>query len=83
MKIYCSYENVWYENVALIYFTEAPIPFLSPAESPREEAERRREERERRRQEKEKRRLEKEKRRQIKLKHATDNFIKVLASRNT
>jgi polynucleotide 5'-kinase involved in rRNA processing len=66
-----------------MYFTEAPIPFLSPAESPREEAERRREERERRRQEKEKRRLEKEKRRQIKLKHAADNFIKVLASRNT
>jgi polynucleotide 5'-kinase involved in rRNA processing len=65
-----------------VYLTEAAIPFLSPSESPREEAERRREERERRRQEKEKRRLEKEKRRQIKLKHAADNFIKVHASRN-
>lgn len=66
-----------------MYVSEAPIPFLSPTESPREEAERRREERERRRQEKEKRRLEKEKRRQIKLKHAADNLIKVLTSRNT
>jgi polynucleotide 5'-kinase involved in rRNA processing len=66
-----------------VYLAEAPIPFLSPSESPREEAERRREERERRRQEKEKRRLEKEKRRQIKLKHAADSLIKVHASRNS
>jgi polynucleotide 5'-kinase involved in rRNA processing len=65
-----------------VYLAEAPIPFLSPSESPREEVERQREERERRRQEKEKRRLEKEKRRQIKLKHATDNLIKVHTSRN-
>jgi hypothetical protein len=69
--------------VILVYLAEAPIPFLSPSESPREETERRRVERERRRQEKEKRRHEKEKRRQIKLKHAADNFIKVLESRDT
>lgn len=77
----CSHENKLPENVTLVCLAEAPIPFLSPSESPRDEAERRRAEREKRRQEKEKRRHEKEKRRQIKLKHAADNLIKVLISK--